>query len=145
MEVSLGLAHGSVSPLRFLFFHLFSFGFFRVLSLHKIVKYIFNKNLIVTLARCSVSWSVIWYTKMLRVQFPGQGRYERQLINVSFSYWCFSLSLCLSACPSLSLPLSLKSINISSGEHLEKRKKEIAGGMGLAKRNSRVPSSDDPL
>ena len=54
-----------------------------------------------------------------------------------------SLPLCLSL--SLSLPLSLKSINISSGEHLEKRKKEIAGVMGLAKRNSRVPSSDNPL
>ena len=74
----------------------------------------------------SVGWSAIPYTKRLIPSqgtylgcvgsSPSWGAYGRTPTDVSLCHQCFSLSLFLSLSLSPPLPLSLKAINISSGE-----------------------------
>ena len=93
----------------------------------------------IALVGCSVGLSVILYTKILQAGspvrtytqawglIPSRGAQERQPIDVSLSYQCFSLCLSFPLTPSL--PLSLKSINLSWGEERNKGGSE-GGRMG---------------
>ena len=82
---------------------------------------------------------------------PSQGECKRQLIDVSLSHQCFSPSL------SPSLPLSLKSISMSSGEDFLKKYScpsftklvfiwpEVCGSRNNSKSTNLLPTPEPPL